>query len=75
MLIPTLVVPWLDLTRPLLAEGLVMLVDGIAIVSFLLICQAKTAGDWRWRWRWGAIRLMTNDLQNEEVPFIADFAT
>ncbi|GBO79531.1 hypothetical protein AA0242T_0233 [Acetobacter aceti NRIC 0242] len=46
-LIPTLVVPWLDLTEPLLAESLVMLVDGIAIVSFFLICKAKTAGDWR----------------------------
>ena len=46
-LIPTPVGPWLDLTEPLLAESLVMLVDGIAIVSFFLICKAKTAGDWR----------------------------
>ncbi|MCE0743214.1 hypothetical protein LWC05_04815 [Acetobacter sicerae] len=49
-LIPSLVVPWIDLSRPLLAEGLVMLVDGIAIVSFVLICKARTDGDWRWRW-------------------------
>ncbi|MFT8718136.1 hypothetical protein [Acetobacter sp.] len=49
-LIPTLTVPWLDLPRPLLAEGIVVFTNVVTTGVFVWVYKSKTNGEWRWRW-------------------------
>ncbi|GBR60836.1 hypothetical protein AA18889_2491 [Acetobacter senegalensis DSM 18889] len=40
----------LPLRRPLLAVGVVMVLNLAATVAFFWVCKIRTKGGWKWRW-------------------------
>ncbi|GBR52409.1 hypothetical protein CSR02_05980 [Acetobacter pomorum] len=40
----------LPLRRPLVAVGVVMVLNLAATVAFFWVCKTRTKGGWKWRW-------------------------